>query len=253
MVYFNHIKKYSNMSMQSNFAIIRKDDRLTLTDADRQTIKEALESYQKNFEYAVERSKSLSEEYKGLGRMVAPTEPDIPEFIYLDSTHWYNTIDKSIWVNIFDEYFSSTFGELLDYWNIPYDGKAGQYFVSKEEAKEINVAAKYLANGKYDKDFESLLDSRFIEILSDLMPKYGKRGANKDGLCLFVDKEDDGSYKITDRRWEWGDCEDETESEGKYILENLSYVMGLYLKELSESVDYNGKILREVRLMYRRT
>jgi len=241
------------MSMQTNFAIIRKDDRLSLNEKDKKVIQEALDSYQRDFEYAVERAKTLSTDYKGLGNVVPPTEPDIPEFIYLDDAHWYNTIDKSIWINVFDEYFSSSFDELSGYWNLPYDGKMSQYFISKDEAKEINVAAKYLANGKYDKDFESLLDNRFIEILSDLMPNYGKRGANKDGLCLFVDKEDDGSYKITDHRWEWGECEDETESEGKYILENLSYVMGLYLKELSESVDYDGKILREVRLMYRRT
>lgn len=237
------------MSTQSNFSILRKDTRIKLTDEDEKYIAEQLQSFKDEHE----RRKESYEKYKG--SMEGWREPKlyIPEFVYLDEYHWYNTKTKEVWVNVYDEYFTSSFRQLYEYFGCGYDGERSQYFLTKEDAQEILTAAKYLLNGNYDRKIEAMLDTRFIDVLSDLSYNYLTRGRKaKRGLCLFLEKTDGGGYTLTDREYENSD-EDFEEPDDSYILENLIYIMQLFLKELEESVDYDKKQKTEVRLMYRLT
>lgn len=243
------------MAQQSIFYVIRKDDRLSPTDADKAKIKKEIDDLKSERDNRIE----LAKKYEKMDKSFKYDENDErykdenlqPEFMYLDDTHMYRFEDGSVWTILKNCWFSSTFSQLLNRFGIEYDGKRSIYKLSKKEAEEIRVAAKYLANGNYSNDTEELLSNDFIDVLKPLVPFYSKWRRN-DGLCIFVDREDDNTWKITDGHHEWDSEIEEENSEGVAILKHLALVMSFYLDELDDSTDYDGKAKYESALIYKR-
>ena len=243
------------MAQQSIFYVIRKDDRLSPTDADKAKIKKEIDDLKSERDNRIE----LAKKYEKMDKSFKYDENDErykdenlkPEFMELDDTHMYRFEDGSGWTILKNCWVSSTFSQLLNRFGIEYDGKRSIYKLSKKEAEEIRVAAKYLANGNYSNDTEERLSNDFIDVLKPLVPFYSKWRRN-DGLCIFIDREDDNTWKITDGNHEWDSEIEEENSEGVAILKHLAFVMSFYLDELYDSTDYDGKAKYESALIYKR-
>lgn len=136
--------------------------------------------------------KNIQESYGNIVQITDLNEVEhfypINEYEYID-TKTFNCFDRLFTIN-----FCSSFTALNEYFCLnAYDVSNNQIQISIHVAKQILQAVEYLLSEKYSKQFENILDSSFINILSEYSYPYNKWKYPK--ICSI--QEDYEGYYLT--------------------------------------------------------
>ena len=134
-------------------------------------------------------------------------------------------------------FFGRCFSSLREYYNLNTSKiSTCTAFISKEDARRILQAIKYLLSGNFSDEVEDLLDNEFIKVLGENYPKWSMRKF-KDELRFYVDKNGEDSWSITLGDPEGKRDEVEENSSEEHMLKKLECCLQ---SALDIETSYNG-------------
>ena len=150
---------------------------------------------------------------------------------------WGNE-DNKLYSYIGSFFFGRGFSRLRDYFGLCIGKRSTcTAFMSKNDVKKIVQAARYLLNGQFSDEFESMLDNEFIKVLGEDYPKWELRKF-KNNRKIYLDQESTGHWSISLGDPE-GDREVEEEnSNAEWMLKKLENCLAGVLEF---ETGYNGE------------
>lgn len=157
----------------------------------------------------------------------------------------WGTEDGKLYSFIGSFFFGRGLSKLRDHFKLNIGRRSTcTSFMSGDDVKKIVQAARYLLNGKFSDELETILDNEFIQILGEDYPKWEFRKL-KSNKRIYLDRESSGHWSIS-----FGDPEAELETEEEnssveWMLKKLETCLTGML-ELETSYDDEDDIVFEI-------
>lgn len=161
----------------------------------------------------------LKAEYMKMNSSLFKEEDDkssnVPLLMQEDFTYSDCEIDKAKSNNYYDKDgvlheklltfdFCSTFTCLKEKFNLnAYKNSECSVMISKDEARKMLQAIKYVLSGEYSKKFEDILNNEYVQLFGNGYSLFDNRfSKHKDKI--YVDKDGNNGYSISfgDERWD---------------------------------------------------
>lgn len=110
------------------------------------------------------------------------TLDDICDYFSLDyQNHLYvNVKNRKLYSELLNVHFNSQFNQLKQFYNMNPYNKYCQLVLSYSQAKRMLQTINYIRLRKYDKDFQRILDSEYLNMFEDLDPIFEYRFSTID-------------------------------------------------------------------------
>ena len=133
----------------------------------------------------------------------------------------YEFFDKDgvKYVKLLDFHFGSSFSNLKDKFRLnPYKFNTSSVFISKDEAKMMLQAIKYILSGEYSRKTEDILSSNeYLNVFGENYSPFAKR-FNQKINTLYIDKDGEDHWTLTDGDYQYENEIAEEDDEALYVM-----------------------------------